>query len=75
MGGGLTHLLILWASLGLMAYGAWCLSVAVRGVTAEAPLELRVVWWTGRVLLLVASVALLLAVSKGMNELIGWVIR
>lgn len=71
---GLSQYLILWATLGLAAYGAFCLSVTFRGVTADAPIELRVAWWTGRLLLAVCSVALLLAVSKGMNVLIAWVL-
>jgi len=58
-----------------LAYGGFCLSVAFRGITGDATVELKVAWWTGRVLLIVASVALLLAVSKGLNELSAWVIR
>jgi len=73
--GGLAQLITFWATLGLLTYGGFCLSVAFRGITQDATIELRVAWWTGRVLLLIASVALLLAVSKGMNELIAWVIR
>jgi len=49
--------------------------VAFRGITSDATVELKVAWWTGRILLIVASVALLLAVSRGLNELITWVIR
>lgn len=71
---GLSPLIVLWGSLGLLAYGAFCLSVAVRGLTPEATIELRIAFWTGRALIAVSSVALLLAVSKGMNELISWVL-
>lgn len=70
----MTPLLTLWLSIGLLAYGAFCLSVAVRGVTEEATLELKIAFWTGRALLAVSSVALLLGVSKGMNALIAWVL-
>lgn len=73
--GGINHIVILWASLGLLAYGGFCLSVAFRGITGDATVELKIAWWTGRALLAVASVALLLVVSRGLNELIGWVIR
>ena len=72
---GLTQYLILWAILGLGAYGAFCLSVTFRGITEDAPLELKIGWWTGRILLGVCSLALLLAVSKGMNRLIVWVLQ
>lgn len=72
---GLTPYLILWATLGLAAYGAFCLSVTFRGITSEAPLELKFAWWTGRALLAICSVALLLAVSKGMTTLIAWVLQ
>jgi hypothetical protein len=72
---GLTQYLILWATLGLAAYGAFCLSVTFRGITEDAPLELKVGWWTGRILLGVCSIALLLAVSKGMTALIAWVLQ
>lgn len=71
----MTPLITLWAALGLLAYGAFCLSVAMRGMTDEATLELKIAFWTGRALLGVSSVALLLGVSKGMNELIAWVLR
>jgi len=73
--GGLNNLVIFWVSLGLLAYGAFCLSVAFRGIMDGATVELKVAWWTGRILLMVASVALLLAVSRGLNELIAWVTR
>jgi hypothetical protein len=72
---GLTQYLILWATLGLAAYGAFCLSVTFRGITSEAPLELKFAWWTGRCLLAVTSIALLLAVSRGMNVLIAWILQ
>jgi len=69
------ELLVLWAALGLLAYGGFCATVAVRGIIAEAPWELRVVWNTGRALIAVASVALLMTLSKGLLVLAQWVIR
>jgi hypothetical protein len=44
-------------------------------VTVEAPLELRVAWWTGRVLMIFASVALWLVGSKALLILAQWVMR
>ena len=70
------QILLLWCGVGLLAYGAFTLSVVFRGIKEdEAPLELKVAHITGKILLGIASVALLLVVSKGLNELIGWVLR
>jgi len=71
----MNDLILLWGVLALLSYGGWCVSVAVRGLTYEAPLELLVVWWSGRILLVVASLVLLLAVSRGIIEIATWAIR
>lgn len=69
------NILILWAALSLSLYGGWCIYIACTGVTAEAPVELLVAWWTGRVLLILASIALWLVGSKALLILADWVIR
>ena len=72
---GLTQYLILWATLGLAAYGAFCLSVTFRGITEDAPLELKVAWWCGRFILVVATIALWIVLSRGLIELSLWIMR
>lgn len=71
----MTDLLTLWAALSLSLYAGWCLYIAFTGLTAEAPLELRVAWWCGRVLLIVASISLWLVASKALLVLAQWVMR
>jgi hypothetical protein len=68
-------IIILWAALILSLYGGGCIYIACTGVTVEAPLELRVAWWTGRVLMIFASVALWLVGSKALLILAQWVMR
>ncbi|MBI4381413.1 MAG: hypothetical protein HY574_09525 [candidate division NC10 bacterium] len=72
----MSDLLTFWLSLGLLAYGAFALSVVFRGIEMEvAPLELRICYFTGRILVGAASLALLLVISRGLIMLAAWAIR
>lgn len=68
-------LFLLWAMLLLTAFAGWCLWVVFSGLTENAPLELRITWWVGRIILIVLAVALLISMSKGLLILMEWAIR
>lgn len=68
-------LFMLWAMLILSAFAGWCLWVVFSGVTEDAPLELRITQWVGRAILVVMTISLSLAMSKGLLTVMQWAIR
>lgn len=68
-------LFLLWAMLVLTTFAGWCLWVVFSGLAENAPLELRVTWWIGRIILVLLAIALLISMSKGLLILMEWAIR
>ena len=71
------NLLLFWLALALVAFAVWSIFTALVGLNEDAKKrwENRLVFWTGRVLLVFAALALLALSSYGLMRLTTWVAR
>lgn len=71
------NLFMFWLLMALIVFAVWCVFTALIGLTEEAKKrwEPRAAFWTGRVLLVFAALALLVLSSYGLLRLTTWVLR